>query len=137
MALVHDLIGGHADLCDPTIPARLSILRVQSNGDPVAIGLIDFASEVHAAALAGAPILADAFYLRGLIEGCIDLASADIFDRMEPMFARYEGNHELSALIELASVAYCDAAMDAAAEVLAGRAEWVATQKARDRATDL
>lgn len=137
MSLAHDLISGRADETDPTIPAQLSILRLQCLADAVEVALVDRAGEVHAAALGGAPVLADAFYLRGLIEGCIDLGSPDIFERMKPMFARYQGNPHMTALLELAAVTYCDAAMDAVAEVLAGRTEWAATQKARGRAEGL
>jgi hypothetical protein len=62
---------------------------------------------------------ADRAYLNSLIDGTGDLLAADTFDRLEPLFARYEGDAEMMALLEKAATVYGDAAVAAAQAALA------------------
>lgn len=56
---------------------------------------------------------ADRGYLQAVIDGEAKLSEA-IFERMEPMFATYEGNADMMALLDRAATAYADAAVRAA-----------------------
>lgn len=62
---------------------------------------------------------ADRAYLQSLIDGTGDLLAADTFDRMEPLFARYEGDAEMMAMLEKAATVYGDAAVAAAQAAMA------------------
>lgn len=64
------------------------------------------------------PAAADRAYLDSLIDGTGDLLAADTFDRLEPMFAKYEADAEMMALLERAAQAYGDAAQAAAQKAL-------------------
>lgn len=61
---------------------------------------------------------ADRAYLNSLIAGTGDLLAADTFDRLEPLFARYEGDAEMMAMLEKAATVYGDAAVAAAQAAL-------------------
>lgn len=62
---------------------------------------------------------ADAAYLQSLINGTTDMFAADVFDRLEPMFAAYKADAAMMALLERAAKAYGDAAVKAAQAALA------------------
>lgn len=79
------------------------------------------------------PRRADRVYLDSLIDGSGDLLAKDTFARLEPMFAKYEVDPEMNALLERASVVYGDAAVAVANFVLAEIAAKVAIEKARQR----
>jgi len=57
---------------------------------------------------------ADRAYLESLVDGSGDLMAEDTFARLEPMFAKYEGDADMTALLERAAQAYGDAAVAAA-----------------------
>jgi hypothetical protein len=62
---------------------------------------------------------ADTAYLQSLINGTGDLLAPDVFDKMEPMFATYEGDAEMTAMLEQAAEVYGDAVMELAKQALA------------------
>ncbi|MGJ7607151.1 hypothetical protein ACSFA7_22640 [Variovorax sp. LT1R20] len=62
---------------------------------------------------------ADQRWLRDVIAGRADLLSAGVFPRMEPLFAKYDADPEMSALLERAANAYADFAVSAACWALA------------------
>lgn len=62
---------------------------------------------------------ADQAYLQALIDGTADVLDADIFDKLEPMFAKYADNSDMLALVNQAAQAYSDAAVKAAQQALA------------------
>ena len=76
---------------------------------------------------------ADRAYLEGLVDGSGDLLAEDTFTNLEPMFARYEANADMTALLEKAATVYGDAAVAAAFWVIAG----VYIDEARQRAKNI
>jgi hypothetical protein len=62
----------------------------------------------------------DRDYLNSLIDGSGDLLTQDTFAKLEPLFTRYEADPVMNALLERAAEAYADAALWAAAWVVAG-----------------
>ena len=76
---------------------------------------------------------ADRAYLEGLIDGTGDLLAEDTFTKLEPMFARYEANADMTALLEQAATVYGDAAVDAAYWFIAGGL----IEEAKKRANDI
>jgi hypothetical protein len=80
------------------------------------------ASEAPAVAAPAADDSEDRAYLEALLNGTADLLGADVFERLEPMFAKYDGNPdtpEMEALLTRAAEAYGDAAQEAAKSALA------------------
>lgn len=63
---------------------------------------------------------ADTAYLNTLIDGSADMFAADIMDRLEPMFAKYESDVDMMELLSKAAEAYSNAAVGAARAALAG-----------------
>lgn len=61
----------------------------------------------------------DTAYLSTMIDGTADMFSADILERLEPMFTRYENNVAMMDLLNQAAQAYSDAAVKAAQAALA------------------
>lgn len=61
----------------------------------------------------------DRAYLQALIDGTGDLMAEDTFAKLEPMFAKYEGNAEMLALLEKAANAYGEAVTAEAQKALA------------------
>jgi hypothetical protein len=77
-------------------------------------------ARVAAALGDGAPdVREDRAYLESLIDGSGDLLAEDTFARMEPMFAKYEADPEMNALLERAAEVYGEAATAAAKAALA------------------
>lgn len=64
-------------------------------------------------------LAADRAYLESLIDGSGDLLAEDTFTKLEPMFAKYEADAEMNALLERAATVYGDAAVAAAQTALA------------------
>ena len=62
----------------------------------------------------------DRQYLQSLVDGTGDCWSPDVFERLQPMFARYESDQAMSALLERAAAAFGDAAAAAAQTLLEG-----------------
>jgi hypothetical protein len=62
----------------------------------------------------------DTAYLGTFIDGTADLFAADILDRLEPMFAKYESDATMMDLLNRAVEAYSDAALKVAQATLAG-----------------
>jgi hypothetical protein len=67
-----------------------------------------------------ASVATDTAYLNTLIDGTADMLDADIFDKLEPMFAKYAENADMLALVNQAAQAYSDATVKAAQQALAG-----------------
>ena len=108
------VIAGSVDPADPSVAARLIVLRAKhaGRGDATMIGLISRAF----AALACAT---DRAYLESLIDGSGDLLAEDTFTRLEPLFTKYEEGSEMYVLLERAATAYADRAVEMANFVLA------------------
>lgn len=75
--------------------------------------------EVPLASAEGFGVGADRAYLESLIDGSGDLLAEDTFTKLEPMFAKYEADAEMNALLERAATVYGDAAVAAAQSALA------------------
>lgn len=61
----------------------------------------------------------DAAYLQTFIDGTADTFAADVLERLEPMFTKYENDTSMMALLNMAADAYSDAAVKAALAALA------------------
>lgn len=61
----------------------------------------------------------DTAYLQTFVDGTADLFAADVLDRLEPMFAKYESDAAMMDLLNRAAEAYSDAAVKAAQAALA------------------
>jgi hypothetical protein len=64
-------------------------------------------------------LAADRAYIESLIDGTGDLLAEDTYDKLEPLFARYESDADMTALLEKAATIYGDAAVAAAQQALA------------------
>lgn len=73
----------------------------------------------------------DRAYLESLIDGSGDLLAEDTFAKLEPMFAKYDADPEMKALLERAATVYGDTAIALARFVLAETATKEAIEKAR------
>lgn len=62
----------------------------------------------------------DTAYLSAMIDGTADMFAADILERLEPMFTRYESDVAMMDFLNQAAQAYSDAAVKAAQAALAG-----------------
>lgn len=62
----------------------------------------------------------DRRWLQDVIAGRVDLSSPKIFERLEPMFALYDSDLGMTALLEVAADAYAAFAVEVAYWVLAG-----------------
>lgn len=109
------LIVGDADpqACD--VLGRLVMMRAQYSGIGEA-GMVDLINRSFATLTRAR----DCCYLESLIDGTGDLLAEDTMKKLEPLFARYEANAEMNALLEQAAMAYSDAALWAAYWVMAG-----------------
>ncbi len=123
---------GHPDPMGPYVVGRLLVMRARSlaRGDGDMLDLIRRAWDARIAALRLAEKGADTAYLNSLIDGSGDLLAEDTFARLEPMFEKYADDAEMKSLLERASTAYGDAALDEAARVLAGPEAEQAIKKA-------
>lgn len=96
--------------------------------DPEGVLVVDPAEPLKAAEIAPVvpaevvdPIKAvDTAYLSTMIDGTADMFAADILERLEPMFTRYESDVAMMELLNQAAQAYSDAAVKAAQAALAG-----------------
>lgn len=75
----------------------------------------------------------DRAYLESLIDGSGDLLAEDTMEKLEPLFARYEADPVMNALLERAVKAYGNEAVAAATWVLAG----IFIEQAHQRASAL
>nr|WP_319566291.1 hypothetical protein [uncultured Rhodoferax sp.] len=91
---------------EPVVPTVVERVAIPVSEDPA--GVVD-------------PIKAvDTAYLQTFVDGTADMFAADILERLEPMFTKYEADAAMMELLNQAAQAYSDAAVKAAQEALAG-----------------
>lgn len=112
------LIRGEAEPLSDDVLGRLALLRVQyvGRGDAGMMDLIRRAEDARAAALQAA----DVAFLQGLIDGSADYFADDLYERLEPLYAKYENDPTMLAMFNQAATAYGDFALDAATWAMAG-----------------
>lgn len=85
----------------------------------VAEVMAELAPPVAEPAPAAVDSTADRAYLESLIDGTGDVFAPDVFDRLEPMFAKYDTVPDMKAVLEQAVEVYSAAATKAAQSALA------------------
>jgi hypothetical protein len=99
---------------DALIAAKMKEADVPETRDPVVVPDVPAVPEFD-------PIKAvDTAYLQTFVDGTADLFAADVLERLEPMFAKYETDAPMMELLNRAAEAYSDAAVKAAQAALAG-----------------
>ena len=117
------VIVGETDPLTPDAVARLTVLWSRYGGFDAGMGdLCRRAFEVRHAAAERAEEAEDRAYLDGMINGTVELLSAEVFPRIEPMFTKYAEGSDMYALLEKAATVFGDAVQEVAFWVLAGNA---------------
>lgn len=124
------LIRREADALAVDVPGKLAVLRAQhvGRGDAGMMDLIGRAEDARAAALRAA----DVAFLQGLINGTEDYFDDGLYERLEPLYAKYENDPAMLAMFNNAATAYGDAVVAAAEWCLAG----IEAQEAIERASE-
>jgi hypothetical protein len=122
---------GPSDPLADDVVARLVMLRAQyvGRGDAGMMDLIRRAEDARAAALQAA----DVAFLQSLIDGIEDYFADDLYERLEPLHAKYQGDAAMLDLFNRAATAYGDAVVAAAQWALAGLDAVDAIDKAMGR----
>ena len=122
------LIRGEANRLAPDVPGRLVLLRAQfrASQDGGMIDLIRRAEDARAADMRAA----DVGFLQSLIDGTVDYFANDLYERLEPLYAKYGNDPAMLAMFNQAATVYGDAVVAAAEWCLAG----LEAQDAIDRA---
>lgn len=106
------LILGECDLLAADVLGRLVVLRAQAQAalDGGMLDLVRRASVARAAAQQAA----DVAFLQGLIDGTADYFADDLYERLEPLYAKYENDPAMLAMFNNAATVYGDAVVERA-----------------------
>lgn len=115
-----EIIGDVAELGNPDLslpPSVEGAMTIPQSGEIVNTDVFSPSATVDAAYKFASA--ADRAYLQSLIDGTADMFAADIFEKLEPMFTKYESVADMMAVLNEAAAAYSQAAVKAAQEALA------------------